>query len=184
MNKLTNTKIEELLDKIEKRFNANMHRHANISWQDIKSSIEKDQTKLAALMWMEETKGEPDVLCLSGNITDSMFVDFSKESPSERKSLCYDDEALNSRKEHKPKGSAMRVASENNVELLDEDTYKQLQSVEDVDLKTSSWLLTPSEIRKLGGAIYGDKRFNRTFIYHNGAESYYSARGFRVKLKI
>lgn len=184
MNTLTEKQTLDLISILKKRFNSNMHRHENISFDDIESKLIKQPEKILSLSKMEETGGEPDVLCTTKNINDCIFVDFSKESPVGRRSYCYDDIALNSRKEHKPKGSAIGIADEMNVQLMDESTYRLLQSVEEVDLKTSSWLITPADIRKLGGAIYGDNRYKKVFIYHNGAESYYAARGFRAVVKI
>ncbi|MDD3186904.1 MAG: DUF4256 domain-containing protein [Bacilli bacterium] len=169
---------EELIKTLKKRFLNNMHRHNDITWVEITTKL--NDIIIKSLKFMEETKGEPDILKYNNEL---FFFDFSKETP-DRKSLCYDDEALDSRKSFKPVGSALTLAKQNNIELLSEEEYYFLQSVEKVDLKTSSWIKTDNNIRKLGGALFADRRFDRTFIYHNTAESYYSNRGFRGKIKI
>lgn len=168
-----------MIDCLKSRFEANPHRHPNLTWADIESKLTPDV--LRTLELLETTGGEPDVVLLVGQPN---FVDCSLQSPKGRRSLCYDDDALESRKEAKPKGSALGLAQKWQVELLTESDYLELQTLEDFDTTTSSWLVTPSDIRMKGGAIFGDKRFGRSFIYHNGAESYYAARGFRVKLPL
>lgn len=168
-----------MLEKLEKRFNENMKFHSNLTWNDVAKKI--DDVVLKKIKYMEETGGEPDVIDYNGKI---MYVDTCNESPLGRRSLCYDEEALNSRKANKPLSSAMREAELHNVELLDEEEYKFLQTLGDFDTKSTSWIKTPKDIRNLGGAIFGDKKYGRTFIYHNGAESYYSNRGFRVKVEL
>lgn len=170
-----------VLEVIEKRFKDNMHRHEGVIWEDIVRVFEKEPKKLGVLMMMEETGGEPDVVLLGGVLT---FCDCSKESPLERRSLCYDDEALESRKKNKPENSALGLADEIGIEILNEDMYRELQDLEAFDLKTSSWIETPDDVRKLGGAIFCDRRYGRVFTYHNGADSYYGARGFRGYFKI
>lgn len=173
----------ELINKLKLRFEKNNHRHPNLNWNEIHSKLKNSPNILYSLFQMEETGGEPDVFVFKndGNI---YFVDFSAESPKGRRSYCYDQEALESRKQHKPEHSAVGFGNEIGVELLSEDEYKEIQNYNKLDTKTSSWLKTPKEIRELGGAIFGDYRFGRVFIYHNGAESYYGVRGFRSKLKI
>jgi hypothetical protein len=171
--------MENLLALLKTRFEKNMHRHPNIAWEDVENAIRKNPNAAKSLEWMEETEGEPDVVGPS-----LWYVDCCPETPKGRRSFCYDHEALEKRKEHKPKDSAMNVAAENGVQLLSEEEYFTLQKSVEVDLKTSSWLLTPKELRATGGALFGDKRYGRVFIYHNGAESYYAARGFRVGLKL
>lgn len=171
---------EELLLKLEARFRDNMRRHSDLKWDDVKSMLSDKILKSVAKM--EETGGEPDVVVFDKN--QIAFVDCSAESPSGRRSLCYDRTALDARKQNKPSNSAAGIAEEIGIELLTEDEYMKLQSVGDFDLKTSSWLKTPNDVRSKGGAIFGDKRYGRTFIYHNGADSYYAARGFRGRLTL
>ncbi|MBX9448855.1 MAG: DUF4256 domain-containing protein [Taibaiella sp.] len=156
-----------------------MNRHPGISWEEYKSRLEKNPGKLWSVNEMEETGGEPDVIAGDQYTKELTICDCSPETPKGRRSLCYDQEALESRKEHKPKHSAIGMAADMGIELLTEQEYLELQALGDFDNKTSSWLLTPAEQRDLGGAIFGDRRFGRVFIYHNGAESYYGARGFR-----
>ncbi len=184
--KKTITKAEQtnLLQILKTRFQANMHRHKNLEWEKIEKKLLSSADKLWSIHWMENTAGEPDVIDYDKKLDEYMIADCSAESPKDRRSLCYDEAALNSRKENKPNGSAMKVAEQMGVELLNEEQYFLLQSKGDFDLKTSSWLKTPEELRKLGGAIFGDKRYKRTFSYHNGGESYYAARGFRTFIKI
>jgi len=172
------------LDAIESRFEENMHRHKGILWSKIVAKLEKNPKKLAVLAAMEKSGGEPDVIGFDKKSGEYIFCDCSAETPAGRRSVCYDRAALNSRKEHKPKNSAVDLAKEIGIEMLDEATYAQLQKLGPFDQKTSSWLLTPPEIRKLGGALFGDFRFGRIFTYHNGAESYYAARGFRGLLRV
>lgn len=183
MGKLAVNDKEDLLKTLEKRFLSNMNRHKDLKWDSI---IEKlnTSTKLWSLNEMEKTGGEPDVVKYDEITKEYIFYDCSKETPIARRSLCYDDEALESRKDYKPQTSALKMALDMGIELLNEEEYIYLQSIGEFDLKTSSWLKTPNEIRCLGGAIFGDRRYNRVFIYHNGAESYYAARGFRGSLRI
>lgn len=173
-----------LIQILQKRFEKNMHRHENVKWSNIQSKLELNPEKLNILSRMEETEGEPDVLSYDTTTNEIVFFDCSAESPKGRRSLCYDVEALASRKEYKPAHSALEMAKEMGVELLDESQYRFLQQFGKFDTKTSSWLRTPEPIRKLGGAIFGDWRYGQVFIYHNGAESYYAARGFRALLKV
>ncbi|AVR47082.1 DUF4256 domain-containing protein [Christiangramia fulva] len=184
---------ERILDKQEKesifkilkdRFEKNQERFQNITWEDIKSKLEQNPEKLWSINEMEKTGGKPDLLEYNKEENRFIFCDFSKESPAHRRSLCYDRKALESRKKFKPADSVKDVAEKMGVELMDEDQYKKLQALGDFDTKTSSWLETPDKIRKLGGAIFGDFRYGQVFIYHNGADSYYAARGFRGILKI
>lgn len=182
--KLDKAEITTLLKILHTRFTKNMHRHKGLDWKKIETSISKNQAKLWSIAQMENSGGEPDVIGVVKKTGEIIFFDCSPESPKERRSLCYDPEALISRKEHKPKDSALSMAEEMGIELLTEEDYFTLQSVEKVDTKTSSWLKTPQEVREKGGAIFGDRRFNRAFIYHNGAESYYAARGFRGKILV
>lgn len=174
----------ELLKILKTRFEKNMNRHEGLSWNEVETKLKKSQKKLEVLYKMEKSGGEPDVVEYDKNTNEFIFCDCSKESPIQRRSLCYDQEALASRKEHKPKSSAVGMASEIGIELLTEEQYRKLQQLGNFDTKTSSWLKTPTEIRKLGGAIFGDSRYGNVFIYHNGAESYYSARGFRGFLRV
>lgn len=179
---LPQPRITELLALLRARFAKNSQRHEGIEWTDVQSRLEKNPEKLWSLNEMEETGGEPDVIAHENG--HYIFCDCSAETPKGRRSLCYDPEALESRKEHKPKDSAIGMAADMGVEILTEDQYLELQKLGNFDTKTSSWLATPPEVRKLGGAIFGDRRFGRVFIYHNGAESYYGVRGFRARLKI
>lgn len=182
MARLPQERTDELLKILQSRFAKNMPRHQGLEWAAIQSRLEQNPQKLWSLNEMEETGGEPDV---TGYENDHyIFSDCSAETPKGRRSICYDPEALESRKEHKPKDSALGMAADMGVELLTEEQYFDLQKIGDFDTKTSSWLSTPPEVRKLGGAIFGDRRFGRVFIYHNGAESYYGVRGFRARLKI
>lgn len=174
----------DLIDLLKTRFEKNPQRHKGIKWQDVAKKLERDAGKLRSLAKMEETGGEPDVIGFDKKSGAFIFCDCSDESPAGRRSLCYDHEALEKRKEHKPKNSAKHMADEMGIELLNEEQYKHLQSLGKFDTKTSSWIETPPEIRKLGGAIFADYRFGRVFVYHNGAESYYAGRGFRGMLKI
>ncbi len=181
---MENAQQIELLEKLKFRFEQNCSRFPGISWDKIEQKIKENPLKLRALFLMEKSGGEPNLIAYDPLSESFTFCDCSTESPTGRRSLCYDDIALNARKENKPKSSAIAMAEEMGVELLSEEDYFQLQQFGNYDLKTSSWLLTPDAQRKAGGAIFGDKRYGRTFIYHNGAESYYAARGFRSKLKI
>ena len=174
----------ELLTELEKRFEKNMSRHRGLKWAEIKTKLEVDSKKLWSLFEMERTGGEPDVVALDKKSGEIVFVDCSPESPKGRRSTSFDPAAIESRKEHKPRHSAVGMASEIGIELLTEDEYRRLQEFGEFDLKTSSWVATPSEIRKLGGAIFCDRRYDTIWTYHNGAESYYAARGFRGSLKV
>ncbi|WP_207774284.1 DUF4256 domain-containing protein [Sphingobacterium corticibacter] len=185
MKTLTKDQKEELVEKLEKRFSENAGRHPNLTWHDVFATLERaDDAALNALHAMEDSQGEPDVIGTDADTGKLIFCDCAPESPTGRRSLCYDQEALDSRKQNKPVDSAVEVARSMGIELLDEEAYKRLQEVGKFDTKTSSWLRTPEEFRKLGGALFGDYRFGRVFIYHNGAESYYAARGFRGMLHI
>ncbi|MBP6378758.1 MAG: DUF4256 domain-containing protein [Kaistella sp.] len=175
---------QEMLSTLQKRFLEHMHRHTDLDWQKIHHKLEGNPKKLAVLQKMEETGGEPDVVDFDEKSGEYIFFDCAAESPKERRSLCYDRDALEKRKENKPKNNAIDAAAEIGIELLTEEDYRYLQTVGSFDTKTSSWLETPENIRKLGGAIFGDFRYGTVFIYHNGAESYYAARGFRGKMKV
>jgi hypothetical protein len=175
---------EELLSILKARFEKNVKRHKGIDWTSVQVRLEADPDKLWSLSEMEKTGGEPDVAGYDKKTGEYIFMDCSAESPAGRRSVCYDHKALESRKEHKPKNSAMGMAADMGIELLSEEQYHELQKLGSFDTKTSSWLETPAEIRKLGGAIFGDFRYNQVFVYHNGAESYYAARGFRGLLKV
>ena len=174
----------DLLDVLRSRFEDNMNRHPGLTWARVEARLKDNRAKLASLREMEATGGEPDVIGHDARSGELLFVDCSPQSPKGRYSLCYDREALDKRKEHKPKGSAMEMAAAMGVELLSEDLYHELQKLGEFDTKSSSWLQTPAAVRTLGGAIFGDRRFGRVFIYHNGAESYYSGRGFRGLLRV
>ncbi len=182
--KLSKERTTALLLLLKKRFEKNMSRHKGIKWDDVQKRLEEKPQKLWSLNEMEETNGEPDVTGYDKKTGEYIFVDCSAESPKGRRSLCYDQAAWESRKEHKPQNSAMAVAAEMGVEVLTETQYHELQQLGNFDAKTSSWLATPAAVRELGGAIFGDFRFGRVFIYHNGAESYYGVRGFRASLKV
>ena len=175
---------EELLAALKTRFEKNMNRHEGLEWAEVQAKLEADSEKLWSLNEMETSGGEPDVVGHDKTSGEYIFYDCSEESPKGRRSLCYGREALDARKEHKPKDSAMDTAAAIGVELLTEEEYAELQKLGNFDAKTSSWLKTPLEIRKLGGAIYGDFRYGRVFTGHNGADSYYAARGFRGSLRI
>ena len=174
---------DALIETLHARFRDNMPRHAGVDWDAVRSRLLKDPRKLKSLMEMERTGGEPDVVCGTG-FDGYAYCDCSAESPTGRRSLCYDQEALDARKEHKPKNSALGMAESMGIELLSEEAYAALQQVVSCDAKTSSWIRTPPAIRKLGGALFGDRRYGRIFTYHNGAESYYASRGFRGMLRI
>ena len=189
-NKVSNNKElsreqrEELLTRLKARFEKNINRHQGLEWAKVQARVEAIPEKLWSLNEMQRTGGEPDVVGHDKNTGEYLFYDCSPESPKGRTSLCYDREALDSRKEHKPKSSAMDMAAAMGAELLTEEQYHELQKLGNFDTKSSSWLKTPDDIRKLGGAIFGDCRFGRVFVYHNGAESYYSGRGFRGWLRV
>lgn len=181
MNKLTISETNNLIEILENRFKNNMHRHQDVIWEEVLKKL-LNSDKLWSLNEMEKTGGEPDVVKKDQEVF--IYYDFSKETPINRRNVCYDKEALDSKKKFKPENDALSFAKNMGINILDENEYRYLQSIEQVDLKTSSWLLTPLNIRKLGGAIFGDNRYNQVFIYHNGAESYYSVRGFRGYLII
>lgn len=183
-NKLTASQSKELLDILKARFEKNAKRHKGIAWVDVESRLQKHADKLWSLNEMEMTGGEPDVVGQHKKTGEYLFFDCAAESPKGRRSICYDHEALESRKEHKPANSAVNMAAEMGIELLDEEQYRMLQTLGAFDLKTSSWIQTPAAIRKLGGAVFCDRRYDTVFLYHNGAESYYAARGFRGVLKV
>jgi len=183
-NKLSPDQSKELLKTLKTRFEKNMDRHKGLEWARIQAKLEAHPQKLWSLNEMENTGGEPDVVGHDKKTGEYLFYDCSPESPNGRRSFCYDREALNSRKEHKPKDSAVDMASAIGIELLTEEQYRGLQKLGKFDTKTSSWVLTPSDIRKLGGALFCDRRYDTVFLYHNGAESYYAARGFRGWLKV
>jgi hypothetical protein len=182
--KLSSQERAELLTILEGRFEKNMARHKSLEWAKVKQRLDADPEKLWSLGEMERTEGEPDVVGFDKKTSEFIFYDCAAETPKGRRSLCYDDEALESRKENKPKGSAVGMAEEMGVNLLSEKEYNELQKLGKFDTKTSSWLKTPADIRKLGGAIFGDSRYGHVFIYHNGAESYYAARAFRAVLRV
>lgn len=175
---------EELLATLQTRFEKNTSRHKGLEWAKVLARLEANAAKLRSLNAMEETGGEPDVVGYEKKTGEYVFYDCAAESPKGRRSICYDDEALEARKAHKPKASAAGMAASMGIELLTEEQYRALQKLGPFDEKTSSWLETPAEVRKLGGAIFGDYRFGRIFVYHNGAESYYAARGFRGSLRV
>lgn len=181
---LTPQQKETFLEVLQLRFKKNTHRHIGLQWENIQKKLENNPEKFWSIHEMEKTGGEPDVIAYIAATDEYVFCDCATESPSERRSLCYDKEALDKRKNNKPKNNAMDLAKEIGIEILSQEDYLKLQKLENFDTKTSSWLKTPEEIRTLGGAIFGDFRFNQVFIYHNGAESYYAARGFRGTLKV
>jgi hypothetical protein len=182
--KLSSEQREELLGALKERFEKNMDRHKGVEWAKVQAKLEADAEKLWSLSEMERTGGEPDVVGYDKKTGEYTFYDCSAESPKGRRSICYDREALEARKEHKPKDSAINMANEMGIEILTEEQYRELQKLGEFDTKTSSWVKTPSEIRKLGGALYCDRRYNQVFLYHNGADSYYAARGFRGSLSV
>jgi len=175
---------EELLSTLKTRFEKNRNRHKGIEWDHVQAKLELHTEKLGSLNDMEETGGEPDVVGQDKMTDEYLFYDCSEESPKGRRSLCYDREALDSRKEHKPKDSAADMAAAMGIELLTEEQYRELQQLGKFDTKTSSWVKTPAAIRKLGGALFCDRRYDTVFVYHNGADSYYGARGFRDSLRV
>lgn len=174
----------ELIETLRTRFEENTARHKNLKWAEVEKKLASAEDKLFSLYEMERTGGEPDVVGFDKKTGEFVFFDCSDESPKGRRSTCFDQAAWESRKEHKPGGSAMGMAAEMGVEMLTEQEYRDLQKVGDFDLKTSSWIQTPADVRQLGGALFCDKRYGHVFTYHNGAESYYGARGFRAKLRI
>src|SRR3954471_9191152 len=173
---------EELLQTLRARFENNMHRHQGIAWDKVRAELEGNPEALKSLREMELTGGEPDVIGRDNKVY--IFCDCSAESPSGRRSLCYDREALESRKENKPNGSAVELAAAMGIELMTEEQYRELQKLGEFDTKTSSWVKTPSDVRALGGALFCDRRYGKVFVYHNGAQSYYAARGFRGTLRV
>lgn len=181
---LSSKEREELLNTLKARFEKNMNRHKGLEWAKVQAKLETNREKLWSLHAMESTGGEPDVMGHDSKTGEYIFYDCSAESPKGRRSLCYDHKALESRKEHKPEDSAMEMAADMGIELLTEEEYRELQQLGNFDTKTSSWIKTPAEIRKLGGAIFADYRYGQVFVYHNGAESYYAARGFRGSLRV
>lgn len=180
---LSPEKREELLSALKARFEKNTNRRAGVAWADVRARLEEHPEKLWSLGEMERTGGEPDVVGHDTTTGEYIFYDCSEESPKGRRSLCYDREALEARKEHKPADSAVGMAAAMGIELLTEEQYRELQTLGAFDTKTSSWIQTPPDIRKLGGALFCDRRYNTVFVYHNGAESYYAARGFRGELR-
>src|SRR5437667_3221993 len=182
--KLSPEHREELLGTLKARFEKNMKRHKGLAWAKVQAKLEAHTEKLWSLNEMEKTGGEPDVVGFNKKTGEYTFVDSSAESPKGRRSVCYDREALESRKEHKPKNNAIDMASAMGINLFTEQEYRELQKLGEFDMKTSSWVRTPSDIRKLGGAIFCDRRYDTVFTYHNGAESYYAARAFRGSLRV
>ncbi|NCA98346.1 MAG: DUF4256 domain-containing protein [Clostridia bacterium] len=183
-NVLSAEQHDELLTILKDRFENNLHRHPNLEWTAVKHRLEAAPGKLWSLSEMERTGGEPDVIAYDSATGEFWFVDCVAETPKGRRSLCYDQEALAARKENKPQGSACGMAEGMGIEVLDEVQYRELQKLGVFDFKTSSWLKTPGPMRKLGGALFGDSRYGRVFVYHNGVESYYAARGFRGLLRV
>jgi hypothetical protein len=184
-----NTKLSlelqnELINVLKDRFEKNMNRHKGIEWKKVKEKLDSNTKALWSLAEMEKTGGEPDVVGFDKNTNEYIFYDCSAETPKDRRSICYDRKALESRKENKPRNNAVDMATSMGIDLLTEEQYRELQSLGAFDLKTSSWIKTPAAIRSLGGALFCDRRFNTVFVYHNGAESYYAARGFRGLLKV
>lgn len=184
MKNLITAEIDELTVTLRKRFESNMGRHPDIKWQEVVQKLENSPKKFSILYQMESTGGEPDVVGWDTDTGDFLFYDCAAESPKGRRSLCYDRAALDARKAHKPQNCVLDLAKEMGVELLSEEQYRQLQQLGDFDTKTSSWVKTPSEIRERGGAIFCDRRYGQVFTYHNGADSYYSSRGFRALLRV
>lgn len=184
INELSPNQSTELIKLLKVRFEQNMNRHKDLEWSKIQAKLKINPQKLASLNEMERTGGEPDIIGIDKNTGEYLFCDCSIESPEGRRSICYDREALDSRKKFKPANSAMDIAAAMGIELLTEEQYRKLQKLGNFDSKTSSWIKTPNEIRKLGGALFVDFRYNTVFVYHNGAESYYAARAFRGLLKV
>ncbi len=182
--KLTPKQREENLGTLRVRFEENMNRHQGLSWAKVEAKLEASPEKLWSLSEMERTGGEPDVVAFDKKAGEFLFFDCAEESPKGRRSVCYDREGLESRKEHRPEDSAIDMAQAMGIELLTDAQYRELQELGEFDLKTSSWLKSPDAIRKLGGAIFGDRRYGHVFVYHNGAQSYYAARGFRGALRV
>jgi uncharacterized protein DUF4256 len=182
--KLSSEQQKELFKTLKARFEKNMNRHKGLDWAKVQAKLESNAGKLYSLSLMEETGGEPDVVGYDKKTDEYLFYDCSAESPKSRRSICYDADALNSRKEHKPHDSALEMANAMGIEILNEEEYRELQKLGEFDTKTSSWVRTPPQVRKLGGALFCDRRFDHVFLYHNGAESYYAARGFRGSLRV
>jgi hypothetical protein len=182
--KASAAQYETLLEILKTRFEKNMKRHKGLDWEKIQEKLEANPEKLRSLDEMETTGGEPDVVAYDKKNGEFVFYDCSEESPKGRRSLCYDGEALASRKENKPKDSAVEMAAAMGIKVLTEEQYRELQKLGEFDMKTSSWIQTPAEIRELGGALFCDRRYDHVFTYHNGAESYYAARGFRGELRV
>jgi hypothetical protein len=183
-SKLTQEQIDELLSTLKARFEKHMHRHADLNWKDVQSRLQANPDKLWSLNEMENTGGEPDVVAYDQAQDTYLFFDCAAESPKQCRSICYDQDALESRKENKPKHSALGMAEEMGIKILNEEQYRLLQTLGHFDMKTSSWIETPAAIRALGGALFADYRYATVFVYHNGAESYYAARGFRGALEV
>lgn len=181
---LTAEQTKELLQLLKARFDSNMNRHEGVEWASVKAKLESKPEKRRSLFEMEKSGGEPDVVGYGAHSDEFIFFDCSPESPVGRRNLCYDHDALVSRKKNKPESSAMDMASAMGIDILTEEQYRELQKSGEYDTKTSSWIITPPDIRKLGGALFCDRRYNHVFVYHNGAESYYGARGFRGSLKV
>lgn len=184
MKKLSAEETNELLKILELRFEENINRHPNIKWEEVFQKLKNQSEKVWTLNEMEKTGGEPDVVEYDGKTEEYVFYDCSKETPIGRRNICYDSEALESKKKFKPDSSAVDMANEIGIEMLDEQEYRNLQKLGQFDLKTSSWIKTPLEIRNLGGAIFADRRYDTVFVYHNGADSYYGVRGFRGLLRV
>ncbi|MEX1232548.1 MAG: DUF4256 domain-containing protein [Planctomycetaceae bacterium] len=182
--KLSPAQREELLEALKARFEKNMNRHKGLEWAKVQARLDANPDNLWSLNEMEKSGGEPDVVGHDKKGDEYIFMDCSAESPNGRRSVCYDREGLESRKEHKPENNAIDMAAAMGIELLTEEQYRELQKLGDFDTKTSSWVKTPAEIRELGGALFCDRRFDHVFVYHNGAESYYAARGFRGSLRV
>lgn len=181
---LTAEQQEELLRVLKTRFEKNMRRHEEVQWAEVQAKLESNPQKLWSLNEMERTGGEPDVVSYDKQTGELIFFDCSPETPKDRRNACYDPEALESRKEHKPQNSAIGMATAMGIELLTEEEYRALQKLGEFDLKTSSWIKTPADIRKLGGALFADRRYDSVFVYHNGAESYYGSRAFRGAVRL
>ncbi|MGE5456617.1 MAG: DUF4256 domain-containing protein [Ignavibacteriales bacterium] len=184
MKGLTSEQESKLLEILKLRFDKNISRHSNIVWEKVLEKLMNNSEKIWSLNEMEKTGGEPDVVAFDQEKNEYIFYDCSKETPIERRNVCYDKDALESRKKFKPENSAIDMANEMGIEILNEEEYRNLQKLGEFDLKTSSWIKTPDNIRKLGGAIFGDRRYDNVFIYHNGADSYYAVRGFRGSLRV
>jgi hypothetical protein len=184
VKELTSNQVKELLNVLQSRFEKNLNRHPGINWTKVQARLEAHPDKLWSLNEMEKTGGEPDVLAHDENSAEYIFYDCSAESPAGRRSVCYDREGLESRKEHRPENNAADMTTDMGAELLSEEQYRYLQQFGKFDTKTSSWIKAPADIRKLGGGLFAEFRYGHVFIYHNGAQSYYAARGFRVMIKV